>query len=129
MTYNKKGSNPQGRVSVIVHSMNNPDGSPATLMRTYKISSTAISVLAADAIKGAASFSSKATVQDITDPLNPIAVDGAATLQVEMKDAATDTISIYVLNKAGGVWFVNKLDAMLKAVQAPVIGTGNIIVK
>ena len=32
VTYNKKGSNPQGRVSVIVHSMNNPDGSPATLM-------------------------------------------------------------------------------------------------
>ncbi len=129
VTYNKKGSNPQGKVSVIVHSMNNPDGSPAASMRTYKISSTAISVLAADASRGTASFSSKATVQDITDPLNPIAIDGGATLQVEMKDAATDTINIYVLNKAGGVWFVNKLDAMLKAVQVPVIATGDIVVK
>jgi len=112
-----------------VHSMNNPDGSPAASIRTYKISSTAISVLAADAIKGAASFSSKATLQDITNPLNPIAIDGSATLQVEVKDAATDTISIYVMNKAGGVWFVNKLDAMLKAIQVPAIGTGDIVVK
>ena len=63
------------------------------------------------------------------DPLNPIAIDGGATLQVEVKDSATDTISIYVLNRAGGVWFVNKLDAMLKAVQVPVIGTNGIIVK
>jgi len=47
-----------------------------------------------------------------------------------VKDASTDTISIYVLNKAGGVWFVNKLDATLKAVQVPLnLGTGDIVVR
>jgi hypothetical protein len=139
VTYNKKGSNPQGKVTVLVHSMNNPDGSPALSMRTYKITSTAISVLAADPNKGTASFSSKATLQDITDPLNSFSIDGGATLQLEMVDgdkgtaahpAVGDTVSIYLLNKNGGVWFANKLDSLLRAVQVPVIsGTGDIVVK
>jgi hypothetical protein len=137
--YNKKGSNPQGRVTIIMHSMNNPDGSPSATMRTYTIKSTAISVLAADTIKGTASFSSKATLQDITNPANPISIDGGSTLQIEMTDGAKgagtnpavgDTISIYLLNKNGGVWFANKLDSLLRAVQVPVlVGSGDIIVK
>ena len=44
-----------------------------------------------------------------------------------------DTISLYVLNKSGGVWFADKLDSSLRAVQVPVIVfpvvTGDIIVK
>lgn len=41
-----------------------------------------------------------------------------------------DKISIYALKKNGGVWFANKLDATLKAVEVPIVsGTGDILVK
>jgi hypothetical protein len=55
-----------------------------------------------------ATFNGKASIQDITDPLNPISIDGNATLQVNMTDygqPASDSIAITVWNKSGGVWF------------------------
>jgi hypothetical protein len=41
-----------------------------------------------------------------------------------------DSISIYVLKKNGGVWFANKLDAVLGAGEVPlVLDGGDIVVK
>src|SRR5206468_62218 len=115
---------------VMIHSMQNPDGTASATMRTYKITSTAVSGLGSNTQTGTASFSSKATVQDITNASSPISVDGGATMQINLLDGALgkgtnpgigDLISIYVLNKSGGVWFANKLDSSLKAVAVPVI--------
>jgi Bacterial Ig-like domain (group 3) len=55
-----------------------------------------------------ATFNGKASIQDITDPLNPVSIDGNATLQVTMTDngsGSADTIGITVWNKSGGLWF------------------------
>jgi len=56
-----------------------------------------------------ATFNGKASIQDITDPLNPMSIDGNATLQVTMTDkgepGSSDTIGITVWNKSGGLWF------------------------
>ena len=56
-----------------------------------------------------ATFNGKASIQDITDPLNVLSIDGNATLQVTMTDrgepGSNDTIGITVWNKAGGLWF------------------------
>ena len=123
-----------------VSSMNKPDGTLYLTMHTYRITSTAISVLAAQkdlaAAYWTASFGSKCTIQDVTTGES---VDGGATLQVTMTDGdkgtaahmgVGDGISIYVLKKNGGVWFANKLDGTLKAVESPVVtGTGDIVVK
>src|SRR5262249_14302243 len=79
------------------------------------------------------------TVQEIPDPIlypnaTLISIDGGATMQIAMHDGnkstlptsacdptmgINDTISIYVLNKKGGVWFANELDNTLHAVQVP----------
>ncbi len=53
-------------------------------------------------------FNGKASIQDITNPLLPISIDGNATLQVNMTDfsvPASDMIGITVWNKARGLWF------------------------
>jgi hypothetical protein len=56
-----------------------------------------------------ATFNGKANIQDITNPLAPISVDGNATLQVQMTDkgepGSSDTIAVTVWNKSGGLWF------------------------
>jgi hypothetical protein len=56
-----------------------------------------------------ATFNGKSSIQDITNPLAPISIDGNATLQVTMTDngepGSSDTIAITVWNKIGGMWF------------------------
>jgi hypothetical protein len=141
ITFNKTGTNPQGKVWVQINSYNKPDGTTDSMLHTYQFTSTAISTLAADNTKGTATFSSKATVQDITNPnAAPISVDGGATLQITLTDGdkgkilnpgAADSISIYVLKKSGGVWYANQLDSSLNAVQQPIVSSGgnDLIVK
>ena len=113
--YNNSGTNPQGGADITVRSYNKPngmidkDGSGNPVLHVYKIKSSAIAALGVTPGNPAeASFSSKANIVDITDPLAPISVDGGATLQITMTDYSTttpDTIGITVQNKAGGLWY------------------------
>lgn len=70
--------------------------------------------LSVNTTAGKATFNGKASIQDITDPLNSISVDGNAALQVTMTDMGEpgnkDTIGITVWNKAGGLWFSSKVE-------------------
>jgi hypothetical protein len=149
LTFNQSGTNPKGKVTAWVVSNNKPDGTPDTAPHVYKLTSTAISVLAVkypptgSSDPSTASFSAKCTVQDVTNPnAQPISIDGGATMQIELTDGTPppntinpgqgDKISIYVLKKNGGVWFVNSLDnATLKAVQQPIAtgGGDDILIK
>jgi hypothetical protein len=147
LTYTKSGSNPQGKVTLLVHSKKNPDGISPDFAEPhcYKITSTAIASLTVNgtnsAATGKALFTSKCTVQDITNPNSlPISLDGSATLQVTATDGTPnltppypgkdDYVSVYVIGKSGGVWFANKLNAKLQAVETPVIAnSGDVVVK
>jgi hypothetical protein len=75
-------------------------------------------------------FAGKANIQDITDPLNTIAIDGNASLQVTMTDRGepgkTDSIAITLYNKAGGVWFASNWGGTKTIEQ--VIAGGNLVV-
>ena len=75
-------------------------------------------------------FNGKASIQDITNPLLPVSIDGNATLQVTMTDAgepgSSDTIALTVWNKNGGVWFSSKWDGTKTVEQT--IGGGNLVV-
>ena len=107
--YNKSGTNLQGNINVIIR--NNG--------RVYQIKGNSMTSLAVQACTATgcptstspstATFNGKASIQDITDPLNPISIDGGATLQVTMTDKGSpgmyDSIAITVWNKAGGMWF------------------------
>jgi hypothetical protein len=93
----RKGNAPQGRANVIVRRG----------ALTYQIKATAITSLTVK--NGRATLQAKATIQDITNPLLPVPIDGNAKLQISMTDngepGTDDTIGITVLNKKGGVWF------------------------
>jgi len=117
-----------------VYSWYKPDGTLDTTRHTYKIKSTSISLLAANTDPGSgdnygrAQFSAKANVQELLPNGTLVSIDGGATMQITVKDGhpATlstpgdlDLVSIYILNKSGGVWFANQLDSDLKAVEQP----------
>ena len=123
----KNGSNgPKGNINTIIR--NNG--------RTYQIKGNAMTSLATQAptppatLPWTATFNGKANIQDITNPLLPISIDGNATLQVTMTDkgepGSSDTIAITVWNKSGGVWFSSNWDGVRTIEQT--IGGGNLVV-
>ena len=67
-------------------------------------------------------------MQDITNPLTPVSVDGNATLQVTMTDRGepgnTDDIGITVWNKSGGLWYSSNWNGTKTVNQT--LGGGNI---
>ncbi len=78
----------------------------------------------------AANFSGKANIIDVTDPLNPISLEGNATLQLWMTDngmpGSSDTLGIQVLSKNGGMWFSSNLNGVKTVEQT--LGGGNLSV-
>jgi len=117
--YNKKGTNLKGRVNIIIR---NGD-------RVYQIKSNAINQLSVDSPN--ATFNSKANIQDITDPLNPISIDGNAALQMTLTDngepGSSDSIAITLWNKKGGLWYSSNWDG-IKTIEQKLDG-GNLVVK
>jgi hypothetical protein len=100
--FNKGGTNLQGNINTIVRSQNG---------KVYQVKGNVMTSLAVNASTKTATFNGKANIQDITNPLAPLSVDGNATLQVTMTDAgepgSSDKIAITVWNKAGGLWFAS----------------------
>lgn len=108
--YNKQGTNLQGHVNILVRSNGH----------VYQIKSNALNSLGV--IGNQANFTSKANITDITDPRNPIAIEGNATLQLWLTDYgdadSTDTIGIQVLSRGGGMWFSSHWDGFHTVEQA-----------
>jgi hypothetical protein len=125
--FTKKLTNLQGRVTIIVRQ----DG------HVYQIKSTALSSLVAipfspsNAKSGTAELIGKATVTDVTDPLNPIAVAGNATLNIVMKDngepGSTDLIGISLWSKDGELLFSSNWDG--KQTVKQLLNGGNLSIK
>ena len=121
--YNKNKTSLQGNINTIIRRMEN-DG-----LHVYQVkgnSMTSLSVITTCPKK--AVFIGKANIQDITNPLNSIAVDGNATLQVTMTDNGEpgnfDKIGITVWNKNGGLWFSSNWNGTSTFEQT--IGGGNL---
>jgi hypothetical protein len=118
--YTKSGTNLQGHVNIIVRNGGH----------VYQIKSTSITSLTADATTGIATFTGKGNIQDITDPLTPISIDGNASLQMTMTDkgepGSNDTLGIILWNKSGGLWFSSNWNGT-KTVEQTLSG-GNLVV-
>jgi hypothetical protein len=132
--YNKSGTNLQGRINTIVRRLE-ADG----IVHVYQIKGNVMTSLtvspkscpnATPTSPCTAVFNGKASIQDITDPLAPVSIDGNATLQVTMTDRGepgnTDMISITVWNKSGGLWFSSNWNGT-RTVEQYLIG-GNLVV-
>ncbi|TMD34949.1 MAG: hypothetical protein E6I95_04810, partial [Chloroflexi bacterium] len=121
--YNKSGTNLQGNINVIIRNNGRvyqiKGNSMTSLVINYCPNSPTPCSAPVSPCTGTASatcpivatFNGKASIQDITDPLNPISIDGNATLQVTMTDygspGTSDTIGITVWNKSGGMWYAS----------------------
>lgn len=104
--YNKSGRNLQGNINTIFR-RTEMDG----ILHTYQVKGNVMNSLSVDPSRGTAVFNGKASIQDITDPLIPISVDGNATLQVNLTDrgepGTNDSVAITIWNKTGGLWFAS----------------------
>jgi hypothetical protein len=89
---------------------------------------TTLSVYAATATTKGASYTGKASLQDITDPLNPISLGGNLTLKVDMTDNGepgnTDKLAINVWDNAGGLFYSSNWNGTQTIQQT--IAAGNI---
>jgi hypothetical protein len=116
--FNRPGTNQQGHVMVMVRSGGH----------VYQIKGTNLSSLGVTGNTG--NLTSKANIQDVTDPNNPVSVDGNATLQLSMTDngepGSSDTIGIQVINKQGGLWFSSNWNGTSTVEQ--VLAGGNLSV-
>jgi hypothetical protein len=123
--YNKSGKNLQGNINIIVR-RTEADG-----LHVYQIKGNAMTSLAVQSGPGTATFNGKASIQDITNPLAPISVEGNASLQVTIDDngepGSSDTIGITVWNKNGGLWYSSNWSGVKTVEQT--LGGGNLIVR
>lgn len=112
--FNKKGTNLQGNINTIIR-RTEADG----FVHVYQIKGnkmTSLAVQPIDEETSTAVFNGKASIQDITDPNNPVSVDGNASLQVNMTDmgepGSSDKIAITIWKKSGGLWFSSDWDGV-----------------
>jgi hypothetical protein len=126
VTYNKKSTSLQGNVNIIFRRLE-ADGT----IHTYQIKSNSLTGLG---IQGNSAkqgmLTGKATLTDITDPLNPISISGGLTLQLKMTDYGTgkqtDTFCITLWDKSGKLMYVSNWNGTT-SVEQPLSG-GNIVV-
>jgi hypothetical protein len=128
--YNKSLTNLQGNMNIIVRSaVSCTPGYEGP--RVYQIKANAMNNLTVNSSTRVATFTSKANIQDVTDPLNPISIGGNGTLRVTMDDngepGRTDTIGITFWNSSGGLWFSSNWNGTTTLEQT--LGGGNLQVR
>jgi hypothetical protein len=124
--YNKSNTNLQGNINTIIRRMETDN-----VLHVYQVkgnSMTSLAVNSGIATAKTATFNGKASIQDVTNPLAPVSVDGNATLQVTMTDKGepgnTDDVGITVWNKNGGLWYSSNWNGVRTINQA--LAGGNI---
>ena len=122
--YNRKMTNLQGNLNTIVRRME------GDVLHLYKIKSNAMTSLAVTG--NTATFTGKATIQDITDPMNVLPVAGNCILQFTLTDKGEpgfdDMISITVWKGGGGLWFTTFWDDVALKPAEQTIDGGNLVV-
>ena len=107
--YNSGGTNLQGNVNAIVRSSNCVQGLNCSKPAPYVYQVKGNSIASSSVQTNNATFIAKAKIQDITNPLSPISIDGNATVQVVMTGNQTpgtnNTIGITAWSKDGTMWF------------------------
>jgi hypothetical protein len=123
--FNQSGTNLQGHVNLIVRHAG----------RVYQVKSSSITSLGVKLgpnglPPSTGQFISKGNVQDITDPMNPISVEGNATIQMTMTDkgepGSTDTIGFTVYAKDNSLLFSSSWTGATTAEQT--LSGGNLVI-
>jgi hypothetical protein len=127
--FNNSGTNLQGNMNIILRRTEN------NVIHVYQIKGNVMSSLSINNTISlshpypTATFNGKATIKDVTDPLNEISIDGNATLQVNITDfgepGSSDKYAVTVWNKAGGLWFSSSWNGTT-TVEKTVGGNSNV---
>jgi len=119
--YNKKQTNPQGKVEITIRSYYDKNGILTDTLHTYIVTSNAISLLAVT--PPVASFSSKANVVEQLSDGTIVNVGGGAILQLSM-NGATKTLAITVQGSknTGGMWFSSNWGMKGKTIEQLISG-------
>ena len=129
IVYSKSGTNPQGQLTLMIHSMNKPDGTQDGKQHLYYVKSNSIASLAfvGDTTSTArtASFTAKTNVYELL-PGSKTGLDGGGTMQFMFTEpggtytvttgtgtnrqltcpsTSTGCASVIVYKSTGGVWF------------------------
>ena len=132
--YNKKGTNLQGNINTIVRKTILNAATGEYELHEFQVKGNVLSSLTVgtkvDGVTPAV-FTGKASLQDVTDPLNPVSIDGNFVLKVTMTDkgepGSSDMISITVFDKTGGIWFTSRWEN--KKTVEQVLAGGNLVIQ
>ncbi len=122
--YNRRMTNIQGNLNTMIR-RDETDG-----LHFYKVKSTALTSLAINSNK--ATFTGKASIQDLNHPQNNGMFTGNNLLQFTLTDngepGTSDLISITVWKNDGGLWFTTLWDAVAYRPAEQLLDGGNLVV-
>jgi hypothetical protein len=111
--YTKSGTNPKGKVKIMVRSYYKPDGVLDSKLHTYIITTNAIALLNVGAPTATGTFSAKANMVEQLDDLSTVGIESGATFQmVAFQCGSKQQLAITYYRKAGGIWFSSNWDAL-----------------
>ncbi|MFV5693792.1 YDG domain-containing protein, partial [Flavobacterium sp. LT1R49] len=111
--YTKSGTNPKGKVNIMVRSWYDRNGILDSKLHTYLIRTNAIALLAIANPLATGTFSAKANMEEQLTNGTVVSVESGATFQmVAFQNACEQKIAITYYRKAGGVWFSSNWDSL-----------------
>jgi hypothetical protein len=127
--YNKSGTNPQGKVKLVINSTRNRNGNVDGSMHTYVITSNAITSLNVTGTK--ADFAAKCNVDElvadpITGVITEVNLDGGAIMQLSLTGGTAQLLGVTV-NKSknvGGMWYSSNWDGKSATIDKLVMNVG-----
>ncbi len=130
MQYTKSGTNPKGKVNILVRSYYDRTGILDSKLHTYLIRTNAIALLAISTPLSTGTFSAKANMEEQLTDGTVVSVESGATFQmVAFQNACNQQIAITYYRKAGGIWFSSNWDALTaKSVLQPVNSKSQVFV-
>ncbi len=145
--YNKKQTNPQGKMTITIRSWYNYDGTLDGRIHTYLVKTNAINlmVLGPSGVidgqyvltTGQAIFDAKANISEMQEDGSYSGIAGNSPLHVTMTDNdrvegtfAPDEIGITYYNSDGGIWFSSNWDwTEFETVEQEILPEGEIVVE
>jgi hypothetical protein len=110
--YTKSGTNPKGKVRIMVKSYYTRDGLLDNKLHTYFITTNAISLLNIGTPLATGTFSAKANLVEQLEDLSTVTIESGATFQMTaFQNACNQRIAITLHRKAGGIWFASNWNA------------------
>ncbi len=109
--YTKSGTNPKGKVRIMIRSYYRTDGTLDSVLHTYIVTTNAIALLNVGSPTATGTFSAKANLVEQLPNLTTVNIEGGATFNMVafQKDCA-QRIAITLYRKAGGIWFSSNWD-------------------